>query len=104
MRAPATQPNRRGRTRENCHRIKPGFLWLTVAALMVLGTSESSAETPALPPLSTVPGGSPRLPGKFVWADLVTDNVVTARQFYGRLFNWTFRDLGGYTIASNEER
>lgn len=48
--------------------------------------------------------GSPRLPGKFVWADLVTDDVPAARNFYGRLFGWTFRDTGGYFIAANDER
>jgi predicted enzyme related to lactoylglutathione lyase len=61
------------------------------------------AATPTLPPLTTVPG-SPRLPGKFVWADLVTDDVPAARKFYGGLFGWTFQDLGNYTIAANEER
>jgi len=48
--------------------------------------------------------GNPRLPGKFVWADLVTDDVPAARTFYGQLFGWTFRDLGGYVIAANETR
>ena len=56
-----------------------------------------------LPPLNTV-SGSPRLPGKFVWADLVTDDVPAARKFYGGLFGWTFRNLGNYTIAANDER
>jgi predicted enzyme related to lactoylglutathione lyase len=78
---------------------------LLAAAIWLFSNSSGFAgESPSLPPLSTVPGGSPRLPGKFVWADLVTDDVVAARKFYGRLFNWTFRDLGGYTIAANEER
>jgi predicted enzyme related to lactoylglutathione lyase len=58
---------------------------------------------PPLPALSSVPG-SPRLPGKFVWADLVTDDVGAARDFYGRLFGWTFRNLGGYLIAANDDR
>jgi len=58
---------------------------------------------PPLPPLTTV-SGAPRLPGKFVWADLVTDNVPAACEFYGRLFNWTFLKAGNYTVASNEER
>jgi predicted enzyme related to lactoylglutathione lyase len=55
-----------------------------------------------LPPLTTA--DNPRLPGKFVWADLVTDDVQAARKFYGRLFNWTFRDYDGYTVGANEER
>jgi predicted enzyme related to lactoylglutathione lyase len=58
---------------------------------------------PPVPPLSTVPG-SPRLAGKFIWADLVTDDVAAARKFYGELFNWTFREVGTYTIAANDER
>lgn len=69
-----------------------------------------AAPTPALapdaarvPPLSAV-AGSPRLPGKFVWADLVTDDAAAARQFYAQLFGWTFREAGGYSIASNDER
>jgi predicted enzyme related to lactoylglutathione lyase len=45
-----------------------------------------------------------RLPGKFVWADLVTDNVPAARKFYGALFGWTFSSLGDYTVAANDER
>jgi predicted enzyme related to lactoylglutathione lyase len=61
------------------------------------------ADSPILPPLTTV-SGSPRLPGKFVWADLVTDNVPAAQRFYGRLFGWTFQGVGDYTIAANGER
>jgi len=56
-----------------------------------------------LPPLTTV-AGSPRLPGKFVWADLVTDDVPTARKFYAQLFGWKFWEGGSYTIAVNEDR
>jgi uncharacterized protein len=72
-------------------------LWLFWAA------AGMAAETPSLPPLTTA-SGSPRLPGKFVWADLVTDDVAAARKFYGGLFGWTFQDLGGYTICANDDR
>jgi predicted enzyme related to lactoylglutathione lyase len=77
--------------------------WLQSAALLVFVSPGLTAEPPPLPPVTSV-SGSPRLPGKFVWADLVTDDVVGARRFYGDLFNWTFRDLGGYVVAANEER
>jgi predicted enzyme related to lactoylglutathione lyase len=85
----------------NRHRSLP----LAAAALLAAALVGFAGEPPppALPPLSSVPG-SPRLPGKFVWADLVTDDVATARNFYGRLFGWTFHDTGGYLIAANEER
>ena len=62
---------------------------------------------PVLPALTTVPG-SPRLPGKFIWADLATDDVAAARDFYGKLFGWKFRVSGpgpeAYTIALSDER
>ena len=78
--------------------------WLAVlAAAGAALTSSWAADTPELPPLTSV-SGSPRLPGKFVWADLVTDDVAAARKFYAQLFGWTFRDLGGYAIAANDER
>ena len=79
---------------------------LTTAWVFAVGAGfggEPTSPPPPLPPLTTVPG-SPRLPGKFVWADLVTEDVAAARKFYGGLFNWTFREAGVYTIASNDER
>jgi predicted enzyme related to lactoylglutathione lyase len=58
---------------------------------------------PLLPPLTSVPG-SPLLPGKFVWGDLVTDDVQSARKFYSQLLGWTFQDVGDYTICANDGR
>lgn len=52
-------------------------------------------------PALTKEAAAPRLPGKFVWADLVTDNVAAARSFYGGMFGWTFRSHGDYLLASN---
>ncbi len=62
-----------------------------------------AADAPALPPLSTV-SGNPRLPGKFVWADLVTDDILVAQKFYTALFGWKFNDYGGYFIGRNDDR
>lgn len=56
-----------------------------------------------LPPLTTAKS-NPRIPGKFVWADLVTDDVPKVRKFYADLFGWTFRNVGHYSIAANDER
>lgn len=39
-------------------------------------------------------------PGKFVWHDLVTSEVSTAKSFYRQLFHWTFEQRGRYTIVS----
>jgi predicted enzyme related to lactoylglutathione lyase len=78
---------------------------LVLAALLLGGGFSVTAEPPQtpLPPLTTV-SGSPRLPGKFVWADLVTDDVLTAKKFYSALFGWTFYDYGGYIVGRNDDR
>ena len=47
-----------------------------------------------------------RLPGKFIWLDLATQNVTSSRAFYGAVFNWKFHDVPGapasYTIIEND--
>jgi len=60
--------------------------WLALAVFVFAGmTSAFAGDTLRLPPLTTVPH-SPRVPGKFVWADLVTD-VVPAVRTFGRETN-----------------
>jgi predicted enzyme related to lactoylglutathione lyase len=39
-----------------------------------------------------VPGPNIK-PGKFVWHDLVTDDLTAARRFYGALLGWQFEDI-----------
>ena len=76
---------------------------LLLALVCAAHVSARAAETVELPPLTTVPN-SPRLTGKFVWADLVTDDVPAARKFYAQMFGWTFREAGNYALAANDER
>lgn len=80
-------------------RLRERFVTLLACALMVT-CSARSAET-ELPPLTTVEG-NPRLPGKFIWADLVTDDVAKARSFYAQVFGWQFWEVGNYIIAMND--
>jgi uncharacterized protein len=79
--------------------------WLPLAtvALMFWTSQNFATEAPALPPLTTI-SGSPRLPGKFVWADLVTDDILAAQKFYTALFGWQFHDYGGYFIGRHDDR
>ena len=43
--------------------------------------------------------------GKFVWADLVTDDVSAAQKFdLGALFGWSFSNYGGYVIGKTDDR
>lgn len=73
---------------------------------LLLVASASLAAPPVLPPLNEPPTAQ-YLPGKFVWADLVSPDVAAARRFYGKLFGWSFRTLGGdgrpYTLVYNGE-
>jgi predicted enzyme related to lactoylglutathione lyase len=81
-----------------------GYSGLTAALSLACCLSAFAApKTPELPPLNTV-RGSPLLPGKFVWADLVTDNALAAQQFYTKLFGWKFWSYGDYLIGSNDDR
>ncbi len=73
------------------------------AALLLAGGCSTDEPPSKLPPLNTV-SGSPRLPGKFVWADLVTDDVPAAQKFYAGLFGWNYRSVGDYVIACNQDR
>lgn len=84
---------------------RPPVLLLALAAglLLSFGGKVIAASGPELPPLTDL-SSNPRLPGKFVWADLATDNVVAARTFYARMFGWQYYDLGGYSIALSAGR
>jgi uncharacterized protein len=87
-----------------CRRFRDrAWLPLATVALMSWTSQNFAAEAPTLPPLTTI-SGSPRLPGKFVWADLVTDDILTAQKFYTALFGWQFHDYGGYFIGRNDDR
>jgi hypothetical protein len=76
---------------------------LLAALLLGCCPGVSASDALKLPPLTTI-SGSPRLPGKFVWADLVTDDVLAAQKFYTALFGWKFYDYGGYLIGRNDDR
>lgn len=40
-------------------------------------------------------------PGKFVWHDLLTDDISAAKEFYSGLFGWTFEEKGEYITIYN---
>jgi predicted enzyme related to lactoylglutathione lyase len=75
-----------------------GFLYFLASLGAVVVAAP--VELPAISESSTVV----HLPGKVVWADLVTPNLAGAETFYAGLFGWTFRDLHlgetDYAVAS----
>jgi len=40
--------------------------------------------------------------GKFVWHDLITDDVASAKTFYAGVFGWSFKTEGDYTLVYNK--
>jgi predicted enzyme related to lactoylglutathione lyase len=66
------------------------FLTASLAGLFLCAGALHAAPL-ELPPLSDPPGTT-HLPGKVIWADLVTPDLAAAQAFYSGLFGWTFRD------------
>ena len=75
-----------------------GAVWSVLAAVIILLAGCSPLRvTPVVSPPSQV-----WLPGKFVWYDLLTNDVDRARAFYGAVLGWSFEPLGRYTVASSQ--
>lgn len=72
--------------------------WSALVALVLL-TGCAPRSGPLLDPALT---DAPQY-GKFIWHDLITDDVNAARRFYGPLMGWTFEETqrpggGPYTL------
>lgn len=83
--------------------LKHSATWLSAAALVAGTLSCSTIDGPADDTLSLT--DEPQL-GKFVWHDLITDDVAAARRFYAGLMGWEFetaqRPNGGpYTLIKS---
>jgi predicted enzyme related to lactoylglutathione lyase len=72
------------------------------AALLIGSLSVPLAAWAALPPVNGV-ARAVSSPGKFIWFDLVTDDLAASRAFYGAVFGWTFHatgpGAGDYTVV-----
>ena len=64
---------------------------IALAALLLAPLARADS-TVGFPPLEN-PHSSGEIPGKFVFAELVTPDLAGAERFYGGLFGWTFRDI-----------
>jgi len=74
----------------------PGRLRRGLPVIVGLGVlaAVSCYQPIQLPPLNPVPTGAHH-PGKFIWRDLLTEDVAGAQQFYGELLGWKFRSVAG---------
>ena len=73
------------------------MMWRLTTLGLLLAGSASWFIPSELPPLSDPPSGKV-LAGKFVWADLVTDDVAAVRTFHASLF-----DLGWLEVSAPPE-
>jgi uncharacterized protein len=75
--------------------------------LFLLLLSGCSPELPIVPPINTIPSGESH-PGKFVWRDLMTDDISSVKKFYSELFGWTYLDVGesdnDYTVVLHDDK
>ena len=75
--------------------------WAAAALLLAVACATTQPDLPRLPPVSPERTGEVQ-PGKFVWGDLVTQDLGASKAFYGALFGWTFSDAGRYTTVFNQ--
>lgn len=61
--------------------------------------SEGGAEI-AMTPITDHPSGE-TFPGRFIWHDLVTPNLISAGKFYEKLFNWQIEYQDYYAVVRN---
>jgi hypothetical protein len=85
-------------------RVIRGLIVATMSVVALAACTGPMAERMADIELSDEP-----LTGKFVWHDLITDDTVAARSFYGGLFGWSFEvtthpNGGDYTLIRLGER
>ncbi len=75
-----------------------GGSFVTTATLVTIGACSPSAVRVDLAPVSPTATGVHNI-GQFVWSDLVTDDMATAKRFYGGLFGWQFEDVPGDPVV-----
>ena len=65
--------------------MRNAILAITVALTLMTGQLRSGPKTP--PPDVG--------PGRIAWFDITTSNLQQSREFYGKLFDWSFTPLAG---------
>ena len=75
------------------------YFLIIISLLLIIGCSQ---DLPIVPPINTTPTGESH-PGKFIWRDLMTDDIPSVKNFYTELFGWTYLDIGetdnDYTVV-----
>ena len=71
---------------------------------MLMGCATTNAPIKLkLTPVTDTPTGIHHQ-GKFIWNDLLTEDVAAAKDFYGKLFGWTFEEFDHYAVIKNNSQ
>jgi predicted enzyme related to lactoylglutathione lyase len=65
---------------------------LAVIVATIVGTGHLQGGPPKTPPRDVGPG-------HIAWFDITTSNLSQSREFYGKLFDWTFAPVQGSDLA-----
>ncbi len=79
------------------------FLLPVLIIVFFLSQLTAGCSSLKLPPVTSPPTGVHHH-GKFVWFDLLTDDVSLAKNFYGELFGWNFKKKGSFTVILNNSQ
>jgi predicted enzyme related to lactoylglutathione lyase len=87
-------------------RLRRGVLVALTVALVSIAASPSPAAGQQWPPI-TDPPTARHVPGRWVWAELFTEDAQAAVQFYGKAFGWSFQTFPaergpGYRLALSD--
>ena len=76
--------------------------FILILFLLSLILYSCAPDLPIVPPINTTTTGESH-PGKFIWYDLMTNDIPAVKSFYGELFGWEFIDTGepenNYTVV-----
>lgn len=81
--------------------LKNHFIFLSILSIIY----SCSPDLPVVPPVNSTPTNEFH-PGKFIWRDLMTDDISAVKKFYNELFGWTYLDVGDsdndYTVVLHD--
>lgn len=81
--------------------LKKYLIFLFLISIIV----SCSPDLPIVPPINTTPTNEFHL-GKFIWRDLMSDDIPAVKKFYSELFGWTYIDVADedndYTVVLHD--
>lgn len=75
-----------------------------ILAMVLVAAGLAACTTSSKPDLSGMTFADDPLIGKVIWHDLITEDLESAKRFYGGMFDWTFEDTNApsgqdYSVA-----